>query len=246
MLRELIILATALYTISIFASEPRIKIAIIDSGIRDIPSSKKYICENGMYDLTGFGILDQHGHGTNIAGIITEGLDYKKFCIVIIKWFHTEDQQQKVPDFSCVGKAIEVALNTNAKYINLSLSGGYQNGYELKQIQRGLASGTVFTVASGNNGADLSKNCWVYPACYTLKNKNYHVVSTVDLPSSNYNGPVTDRMPGNNICGYDICLNGTSQATALFLNSVLKEYTGSILEIKTDGNYPAIKYGVKW
>ena len=67
-----------------------ITIAVIDTGLRkDIVEQgySKGICKIGHKDFTGTGINDDHGHGTNISGLIHKYAKGLKYCQVIIKFW---------------------------------------------------------------------------------------------------------------------------------------------------------------
>lgn len=204
--------------------ETRIKIAVIDTGIKLTKETKKYLCNGKHYDVTGKGIEDTNGHGTNIAGIISKQIDVKKFCIIVLRYFD-EFNTQNVLHI----KAFELALKEDVKYINFSSGGLGSNLSEKEAIQKILNNNIYFITASGNNNQELStKSCNYFPACYNFKSQYFKVVgngkSNEDrLGMTNFGEVVTDWRPGMNIEGFGITLSGSSQSTAVKTGELVSE-----------------------
>ena len=191
------------------ASETRIRIAIIDSGV-DLKQAKEYMCKTGNYDFTGYGLQDVYGHGTNIAGIFAKRINPKTHCLMIVKFFHTTA--------TGIESALEYIQQFKPKYVNLSLTGRFPSAIEEHAIHSLLNSGAVIAVAAGNEGQNLDQNCNSYPACYNIQDPKYIVVGSRGAMSSNYGGPVTAIDNGTSVEGFGIVLDGTSQATANYLS----------------------------
>jgi subtilisin family serine protease len=202
--------------------EKRVKIAVIDTGIRAKTQIERYLCADGHKDFTGTGLVDRDGHGTNIAGIIAKKMDPKKQCIVIIKSF---DPLSKNSTETLVN-ALKWAQNQNVKFVNYSGGGAGKNLEEESTIGSMLNYGVTVIVAAGNDSKNLSADCYYYPACYAFKNKNFYVVGNGQgiyrSPSSNWGGPITNIENGENVEGEGIILTGTSQATAVMTGKLIK------------------------
>lgn len=220
-------------------AETRLKVAIIDTGIKSEVKVKgvslsKYMCQDGHEDLTGMGLRDVHGHGTNIAAIIADGMDYKTQCMVIIKFWHSKQheaekikQKTNTAYFSKItAKGVGAAINSGAKIINMSQSGGTFFPAEEALIKRATGDGIKVVVAAGNNGLNLSLVCEAYPACYDIRSKNFIVVANYvgNMVSSlsNYGGPVNAFEDGTNITAGGYTMTGTSQAAAIRTSKILR------------------------
>jgi hypothetical protein len=203
--------ALVLFAVSVFAEERKI-VAVVDTGYN--PVFEKYLCKGyPVYDFTGTGILDRHGHGTNVAGLILKGLNPVKHCLVFIKLWDPSGIDIKL-------QYIDQLLKLNPSYANLSFEG---SGYSIKEfIILGVltSQNTKVVVAAGNSSKNLSKDCDTFPACYPLK-KNYYVVGATDS-YSNYGTPVRYKEVGTDQCANNICLTGTSQAAANFTADLLR------------------------
>jgi len=203
--------------------ETRIKIAIVDTGIIFNEETERYVCKTGNEDFTGLGLIDTHGHGTNVAGLISKDLNYEDYCLLILKYWR--------PDF--IGNSLErelaainKAIKEQASYINLSLGGTDFSNREETLINKALSKNIKVVVSAGNNSTDLSKTCNYWPACIKANSNNFYVVGSCSNNKyhyfSNYNGPVKQCEDGLKRTGFGIKMGGTSQAAAIFTNKLIK------------------------
>lgn len=212
------------------AAETRKVVAIVDTGMPMTEAVKPYLCNLTHYDVTGKGIADVHGHGTNVAGIITKHMNPKTHCILIIKWWHSEKIKQTNAElYKAVVDYTDILHKVRPDYVNLSLSGNSYLGVERNTLKGLLATGTIITVAAGNDSWDLNKVCNVFPACYDMSSSNFHVVGSwsklmnrIDA-FSNFGKVVTDYRPGTYVCGFDVCTGGTSQASAVMMSELVSK-----------------------
>lgn len=208
--------------------EQRQVIAVIDSGADfDHPDLKSFFCDGGHRDFTGMGLNDTYGHGTHIASLIVNGLDPKKYCIIILRYWKPNEGSD---NFDNEIRALIWAGKQGAILVNFSSGGPYTDDTERRAIRDLVMSGTKVVVAAGNNGRDLGKRCDYNPACafsgegfYVVENLNNMKVRT---PSSNYGGPVNASAPGLSQYGAlpggkRGTMSGTSQAAANFSNKLL-------------------------
>jgi|GEM_PF-634677 len=207
-----------------------------DSKGRDKGTNKVDDDGNGCVDdvhgcdmITNTGdLVDRHGHGTHIAGIIgAEASNGKgiagispKVSMMILKYF-----DPKHPNTNTVQNTVEAiryAVKKGARIINYS-GGGLEYSQEEKDaVAMAEKAGILFVAAAGNerSNSDVKK---YYPADYGLK--NIISVTAIDpktevLASSNYGTETVDlAAPGQNIIStlpddeYGL-MTGTSQATA--------------------------------
>jgi hypothetical protein len=222
--RELILLIVVLFTVSVLSKETRQQVVVMDTGIVLDKQSIPYMCTEGHIDLTGTGLVDNLGHGTNVAGLIAKGMDLKKHCLVIIKYYNTEENPTSGQN---VGEVLDRAwdhlLTLNASYVNMSFTGEFYVHKEFKTIRTLLDRGVYVSVAAGNEGKDLTNNCLYYPGCYGFKSKTFFVVSSLDGTFGNRNGPVNVYEWGVNQKGlFGPTATGTSQATANWTANLLR------------------------
>lgn len=209
-------------------TETRKVVAIIDTGADfDHPDLKPFFCDGGHRDFTGLGLNDTHGHGTHIAGLITKGLDPKKVCIIVLRYYTSGGYRNFTNEVS----AMIWAGKQGAALVNFS-SGGFDpgTGVETETIRNLVMAGTKVVVAAGNDGQDLGKKCDYFPAC-SLKIEGFYVVENLNkagqrCPSSNHGGPVNASAPGLMQYsalpgGHHGTMSGTSQATANYSNKLL-------------------------
>lgn len=173
-------------------------------------------------------LIDRHGHGTHIAGIIGaeagNGIGIAgispQVSLMILKYY-----DPKHPNTNTVlntVNAIRYAVKHGARIINYSGGGIEYSQEEKNAVAEAEKAGVLFVAAAGNekSNSDVSK---YYPADYGLS--NIISVTAIDpqtevLSSSNYGIETVDlAAPGQNILStipgneYGL-MTGTSQATA--------------------------------
>ncbi|MDR3607026.1 MAG: S8 family peptidase [Oligoflexia bacterium] len=217
----------------------KIVVAVIDTGLdathRDLtknvwhdPNSPSIYGWNFVVDHAN--PIDDHGHGTHIAGIIGAVADPQNgvsgvahhVSIMPVKYY--SDANPGSVNLRNTVAAINYAVEHGARIINYSGGGPEFSEDEYLAIKKAEARGVLFVAAAGNEhqDTDLSEN-YYYPAAYRLS--NIISVAATDirntiLPSSNWGHKRVDiAAPGENIYstlpggryGY---MTGTSQATA--------------------------------
>lgn len=174
--------------------------------------------------------VDEHGHGTHIAGIIGAALDLKngvsgvahRVSIMATKYY--SDTNPGSLNLKNTVKAINYAVEHGARIINYSGGGPEFSEDEYLALVRAQDRGILVVAAAGNEHADVDQQVnYYYPGAYRLP--NILVVGASDirnnpLATSNWGKTRVDVMaPGENIYstlpggryGY---MSGTSQATA--------------------------------
>lgn len=215
-----IMLFALLLTISIASAEDRVKIAIIDSGVRYSQSTQPYMCKDGITSTVGTSPYDNHGHGSNIISIISPSINPKTHCIHSYKvWYNNISGTDSI---NGVVEALRmISMDEKVKYVNISMVGKEPNYRERMLVRLILSKGVTITTSAGNEGANLTKNCNFFPACYreTIKNNKFYVVKS-KLKSSNYGSVITDEYSGDKV-GTPV-MSGTSQASAQKMADILK------------------------
>lgn len=173
-------------------------------------------------------LVDNHGHGTHIAGIIGAEADNQKGIIgispevslMILKYY--DPKVNGADNLKNTIKSIQYAVKMGAHIINYSGGGTEFSHEEQDAVIAAEKKGILFVAAAGNEKSN-SDQFHYYPADYKLK--NIISVTAIDpttevLPSSNYGVETVDiAAPGYNILStlpkntYGL-MTGTSQATA--------------------------------
>lgn len=201
--------------ISFNSNAKQIRIVIIDSGIPSFKTDAKF-CEKGLYDLTDTDIKDRIGHGSNILGIISEGLNKADidYCIYYIKIYN--EKSSDTPFLTHLLSYIYVYYLNGVDIVNYSSSGSTEVLPEDALIKGLIGKGIKFIAAAGNENRDLDKACNAWPACIP------GVISVGNLNkngsrhnNSNYGKIVSKWNIGTGVCANNICMTGTSQATAI-------------------------------
>lgn len=178
-------------------------------------STNLKLCKDGAVDFTDTDIYDEsqnYYHGTNIAGIISNGLKNIDYCVYILKIYSTKHEVDRFNHL----KAFRYAISKKVDLINYSSSGVGYNVMEAYLVRIMRIKNIKFVCAAGNDSLNLDKGCIAYPGCYNgvisvgNLNKNKTIART-----SNYGKIVTAWQVGDHICANNVCLSGTSQATAV-------------------------------
>lgn len=154
--------------------------------------------------------IDEHGHGTHVAGIIGAVSDPKtgisgvahRVKIMPIKYY--SDANPGSVNLRNTVQAFNYAIEHGAKIINYSGGGPEFSEYEYLAIKRAESKGILVIAAAGNEheNTDLPENKY-YPAAYGLS--NMVTVASADihnnlLAGSNYGKKSVDlSAPGENI-----------------------------------------------
>ncbi|HUP57486.1 MAG TPA: S8 family peptidase, partial [Bdellovibrionota bacterium] len=219
----------------------KVIVAVIDTGIDSgHPALKKNVWKspaNQESEEYGWNFVtnksnpvDEHGHGTHVAGIIGAVADPKagvsgvahNVSIMSVKYY--SDSNPGSVNLKNTIKAINYAIDNGAKIINYSGGGPEFSEDEFLAIKRAESKGILFVAAAGNEhqNTDVNEN-YYYPSAYRLS--NILSVAATDirnnlLATSNWGKKRVDvAAPGENIYstlpgnrfGY---MSGTSQATA--------------------------------
>jgi len=231
-----------------------ITVMIVDTGVSpDNPVISPYLVKPiAIQDV------DTHGHGTHVASLIVGGagtmaksgqihfnnLVCPEVRIVPCKFYDPKAITRVNLDnsISCFNKALEL----NVDIVNYSAGGADSTEEERMAIQRLAEKDILFVTAAGNEGADLKKYPY-YPANYLLK--NMIIVGSLSQSVDKFNAYKRSETSnfgiwgmfweiGEAVLGYDHRNNphhmtGTSQATALATNRILRQRCD---EIKQKGN----------
>jgi subtilisin family serine protease len=199
-------------------------VAVIDTGIAkpilDL-GREMGICKFGHKDFTGEGVIDVHGHGTNVSGLIHRGAAGSDYCQVIIKYYSKNATNQENVDREM--EAIAYAIAIKVDYINIS--GGGVNPFlkEKVLIEKALAHGIKVIAAAGNEKSDLLTHTF-YPAMYD--DRIIVVGNGTDeehkAKTSNYGDRVDAWRDGEKQTAFGITETGTSQSTAIYTGELIK------------------------
>lgn len=157
-------------------SEHRRKLVVLESGVNVNETLRPFLCKIGHKShLPGKPWdVDETGHGTAVVEILSQTLNPKIHCILILK---TTDGKSRAEEYAT---ALIDLTSVDFDVLLLALE---DKSYYYKEVGwlDNLASKSQIVVAAGNDGIELREDsCEVFPAClkYKLKNKKrFHVVS---------------------------------------------------------------------
>lgn len=225
---------------------PDITIMQIDSGV-DFNVDDLGIHIPSKYHSVKY--MDNHGHGTHVAGIILKDTCLNVKLIPCKFWNgSTDDLDAEKAEVAC----LNLAYDEGVDIVNFSAGGQTPDKAELDALKKLESKNITVVVAAGNDGVKLTlsddvdavdeylKKCnlyshcknqryYYYPASYTLHNlirvSNYHNGQPAD--NSNYADGFV-RADGDKIISYGPGgirerRSGTSQAAGAISNQILRE-----------------------
>lgn len=211
-------------------SRSPIVVAVIDTGVDFTHSNLKNSKHEKSWDFTSNSalIVDGHGHGTHIAGIISGKTPtpngFHGVCpgIKIMSLRYLANNTIGMGGIVNTVKAIQYATKNGANIINYSAGGAAYSSDEYKALKEAEKKGILIVAAAGNEKSDTEKRPY-YPASYDLKN----IIAVAGIgengeliASSNWGHKTVDiAAPGGAILSLQQnesygFMNGTSQATA--------------------------------
>lgn len=229
-------------TPKIYKKPGEIYVLVVDTGIAKHPALTSVVYE----DTNAY--VDNHGHGTHIAGLIQNGDGDSKVCpqvkILSCKYF---EPGKPADSFTY---CLKMAKALNVDYVNVSGGGSefISDEYEAFKAYKGIVY-----AAAGNEKLELTDKYHYFPASYSYAKIQYgkgrvteplnnikviqSVCNNVRAKYSNYRMNSLQECGSNKISthvnnGYAM-LSGTSQATALALNKELVKRCSTL----TGGKY---------
>lgn len=205
-------------------------VGVIDTGV----DSEHPLIKGSIKDFsdlseeaTLYGLKDDHGHGTHIAGIMDSVFraayygQKNPLQILSARFYNVANTDSNAIDNTA--KAIRYAVKHGVRIINFSAGGSGTSQSEFEALKEAQEKGVLVIVAAGNSGVDITRpGKGYFPASYHLK--NILVVGGIDTygnltRSSNFGSKVDIAAPGNVITsslpgGLFGEMTGTSQATA--------------------------------
>lgn len=227
-------LDTKLYS-SITENDDAIKVAILDTGIdtehyrlvNDIWKNSNEVLDRrdndencAVDDINGVNfvaperaLLDDHSHGTHVAGIIQDNAIHKPKLLAL----KTHDQNG-IGDIFRMTAAIYYARDEHARIVNMS-TGYYGQANQIlrKAIEEMQADDMVFVASAGNSGRDVD-SIEHYPSGYDLDN----IVAVASVKNINATEPELYSNYGQNTI--DVLAIGTN---------VISTIPGDTLDTKT-------------
>lgn len=217
MLKKLLI--TLISFISIIAYSKDIIVFEIDTGV-DL--SHKEIKSHSI-KINGIDNIDSSGHGTHIAGLILKDT-CPEVKLVSCKYYYQDWEFAYKTSTMCFQEAIELKVD----YVNFSSGGEKPILKEKEAIENLIKSGAIVVVSAGNENEN---NPEYYPAKYGIK--GMVVVGNLlsngkKAKTSNYGfkdmvwefgTSILSTLPNGDFGP----MTGTSQATAIHTNRLLKE-----------------------
>jgi len=188
-----------------------LRVAVLDTGLdlKD-PRFTAVLCPSGHYDATGTGLVDKHGHGTHVAGLIKRYAGNSSYCLIIVKY----TDGKGTSDVATYVKGLNHIERIQPDVVNIS-GGDYQSIMREAEIV-GHNLRMIFVAAAGNNHRPVIE---FYPAALSLVLPNIMAIGADDYVNSNYGDGVVyehgnkvySTLP-NGKYGY---MTGTSMACAI-------------------------------
>ena len=185
-----------------------IGVAVIDSGITDIPdlhNGKVYRVVYSQDFVTGASAVDVYGHGSHVAGIIggngknstgpSFSYTFKGIApnvnLINLRVLDQNGQGSDSKVIAAINKAISLKSQYNIRVINLSLGRPVYESYTLdplcQAVEQAWRAGIVVVVAAGNQGRNNSAGTSGYGTITAPGNDPYVItvgaMKTMGTPS---------------------------------------------------------------
>ncbi|HKT14184.1 MAG TPA: S8 family peptidase, partial [Allosphingosinicella sp.] len=146
------------------ASGKGVKLAILDTGINAKLAEFAGRIDPASRDVAANrGVVDNEGHGTAVAGVAAAARNGSQILGVAfeatILSLNTSNPNDCGGDDGCthsdtaIARAVDIARNSGAKIINISLGGDGVGASVLAAIERATQAGIVIVVSAGNESA---------------------------------------------------------------------------------------------
>ncbi len=148
-----------------FTTGKGVNLAVLDTGVDYTHPDIKPVYKGGYNAIdSSKPPLDDHGHGTHVAGTIAAVRDGKgvvgvapEVNLYAIKVLDSSGSGQ----YSWIVSGIEWAVNNKMKVINMSLGSRYSSQAIKSAVEAAYKAGVVIVCAAGNDGGAVN-----YPAAY--------------------------------------------------------------------------------
>lgn len=142
--------------------EFRDRVVIVDTGLRPELLVAEYMCKDVAQISDSRSLVPKELHGTTVTSIVAQDINYKDYCITMIKL----DLINKVKNDIPLESYTLINQLHNVKYVNMSYRWPKYNHQDYLEIKKGIESGIIYIAAAGNERADIGAACTIYPACY--------------------------------------------------------------------------------
>lgn len=224
----LIVILGLLIAWTSYCDAQTIKVMVIDSGV-DL--SNKEI-KSHVTEPWNLNHLDEHGHGTAVAGLILKDTCSMVELISCKYWAPGKPADEIVKDEM---KCWKEALRLKVDFVNYSSNGEERIEEEYQSMRKLAEAGTVIVVATGNEGLLLTKTgkCkGSFPACYDIPNmytvgslqQNGHLRRDSNYTNkANMRYELGEKVPVLQPIGFPKReMSGTSMAAAIYTNKLVK------------------------
>lgn len=162
-MNKFIILFITLITSIVYASRT-VKIMIIDTGV----SLTHEELNSHVKDTNNINYIDEHSHGTHVAGLILKNTCKEVELISCKYWFKYDSSQERIRKST---NCFKEALKQKVQIVNYSSVGNMSDKEEYKILKELEKVGIIIVTAAGNDNKDISLIAnSVYIAGYNLKN----------------------------------------------------------------------------
>lgn len=132
-------------------------VAIIDTGITMHEQLKPYVLPGKNVIMDSADVTDNHGHGTELAGVIADVA--KDLPVYILPIKASANGYFKLSD---IVNGIDYAIEQQVDIINLSFGASFPDAIEEMAVQTAIDNGIIVVSSSGNSGFEE----YCYPASY--------------------------------------------------------------------------------
>ncbi len=197
-----------------------IKLALFDTNVIDTLTRESVRFADEAWE-------DETNHGTLMAEIVwTHLFDYKKFKVEPHVYSAVVANHEGIAKTSAIMEALDWAIRNEIKIVSMSLGGYHRSALLEEMIDRAASYGIVMVAAAGNDGA---LEPIMYPAAYanvlSVGAKKGSFIAAYSNGGESADCYASGEQNVLDLCGYGICLTGTSGATAYVTGMILKKWS---------------------
>jgi serine protease len=197
------------------AADP-VRVAIIDTGVNlEHKEFKPFLERHPKDGLQAYDFItkkrttvDEQGHGTNIASILTRD-NSDKFKMIPLRFTNGSDSYKDLfRDMTNFNEALKMAIELDVDVINISYTHIIPRPSEEALFKKAQEKKIIIVAAAGNSGEDLDKLDEMhktYPCSYNLPNiicvGNWDKTKDQKDENTNFGGRVKNFADGNLVIG---------------------------------------------
>ncbi|WP_188206786.1 S8 family peptidase [Alkalibacillus aidingensis] len=233
--------------------DEEVVVAILDTGVNgDHPELEDKVLSGYDFINDREGGMDDHGHGTFVAGIMASNLNGEGIAGIAQ---HVKILPVKISDgrgsvsTSAVEKGIDYAVEQGADIINMSFAGYKEYSIERRAVERASEAGVMLISSTGNQGEDSIGYPAAFPEVFAvgaLRNLN-QVNNPENLRAnfSNYGPHINVSAPGQGILSLDYEGDYQKDQGTSFSTAIVSSLAALLMAKNPDWDVETVQWAIE-